>query len=56
MATNFLNEQKARGTDKVSENLSEKMLNAVSLFKEKYAMFNPNADKLSQLLVGVKIS
>ena len=55
-ATNFLNEQKARGTDKVSENLNEKMLNAVSLFKEKYSMFNSNADKLSQLLVGVKIS
>ena len=56
LAADFLNEQKARGTDEISESLNEKMLNAVTLFKEKYAMFNPNADRLSQLLVGVKIS
>lgn len=56
---NFLKEQKARGTDKVPENLNEKMLSTVALFKEKYATFNPNnlnAGKLSQLLAGIRIS
>lgn len=55
-AADFLKEQKARGTDKVPENLNEKMLNAVALFKEKYAAFNPNEGTLSQLLAGIKIS
>lgn len=55
-AADFLKEQKARGTDKVPENLNEKMLNAVASFKEKYAAFNPNAGTLSQLLAGIKIS
>lgn len=55
-ATYFLKEQKARGTESVPENLNEKMYNAIVSFKEKYAMFNPNADTLSQLLMGVKIS
>ena len=55
-AANFLKEQKARGTDKVPENLNEKMLSAVASFKEKYAAFNPNAGTLSQLLAGIKIS
>jgi hypothetical protein len=32
------------------------MYNAILSFKEKYAMFNPNTDKLSQLLMSVKIS
>lgn len=56
LAADYLKEQKARGTDKVTENLNEKMFNAVALFKEKYAVFNPNVDKLSQLLMGIKIS
>ena len=55
-AADFLKEQKARGTDKVPENLNEKMLSAVVLFKEKYATFNPDAGTLSQLLAGIKIS
>lgn len=55
-AADFLKEQKARGTDKVPENLNEKMLSAVASFKEKYAAFNPNAGTLSQLLAGIKIS
>ncbi len=55
-ATNFLKEQKARGTDKVPENLNEKMLSVAASFKEKYAAFNPNAGTLAQLLVGIKIS
>ena len=55
-AADFLKEQKARGTDKVPENLNEKMLSAVSSFKEKYAAFNPDAGTLSQLLAGIKIS
>ena len=55
-AADFLKEQKARGTDKVPENLNEKMLSAVASFKEKYAAFNPDAGTLSQLLAGIKIS
>lgn len=55
-AADFLKEQKARATDKVPENLNEKMLSAVALFKEKYAAFNPNGGTLSQLLAGIKIS
>lgn len=55
-ASNLLKEQNARETETVSENLNEKMYNAINLFKDKYAMFNPNTDMLSQLLVGVKIS
>ena len=38
LAADFLKEQKARGLDKVPENLNEKMLSAVSSFKEKYAL------------------
>lgn len=55
-SSNFLKEQKARVAEKVSENLNEKMYNAINLFKEKYAMFNPNTDTLSQILANVKIS
>lgn len=56
LAVTYLEEQKSRGTDEISENLNEKMYNAVTSFKEKYAIFNPNVDKLSQLLASVKIS
>lgn len=38
LATDFLKEQKSRGTDKVPENLNERMLSAVASFKEKYAL------------------
>lgn len=55
-AAGFLKEQKARGIDKVPENLNQKMLSAAALFKEKYAAFNPNAGTFSQLLAGIKIS
>ena len=56
LAATYLEEQKSRGTDKIPENLGEKMYNAVTSFKEKYAIFNPNVDKLSQLLANIKIS
>lgn len=56
LATDFLKEQQAKGTDRTPENLNEKMINAVVSFKEKYAMYNHNTDKLSQLLMSVKIS
>lgn len=55
-ATDFLEEQKARGTDMIPKNLNEKMYNAIVSFKEKYAMFNPNIDTLPQLLMSVKLS
>ena len=38
LASDFLKEQKARGLDKVPENLNEKMLSDVASFKEKYAL------------------
>ncbi|MBD5444915.1 MAG: hypothetical protein HDR29_05120 [Lachnospiraceae bacterium] len=38
LAADFLKEQKARGMDKVPENLNERMLSAVASFKEKYAL------------------
>lgn len=56
VASAYLEEQKIRGVDEVSENLNEKMYNMAALFKEKYKMFNPNGDKLSQLLLHIKIS
>jgi hypothetical protein len=56
LASIYLEEQKTKGTDDIPENLNEKMYNAILSFKEKYAMFNPNTDKLSQLLMSVKIS
>lgn len=55
-AAGFLKEQKARGIDKVPENLNQKMLSAAASFKEKYAVFNPNTGTLPQLLAGIKIS
>lgn len=52
----FLDNQKTRENDTISENLSEKMLKAVASFKEQYAMLDPSTDKLSQLLLNIKIS
>lgn len=56
LAATYLEEQKSRGTDEISENLSEKLYDAIFSFKEKYAMFHSDADNLSQLLISVKIS
>jgi hypothetical protein len=56
MAADYLEKQKARGKNKIPENLNEKMYQAVVLFREKYTMFDRNAESLSQLLDGIKIS
>lgn len=55
LAATYIEEQKTREEDVISENLGEKMYDAVFSFKEKYAMFHSNADNLSQLLMSVKI-
>ncbi|SFG69325.1 hypothetical protein SAMN04487761_13824 [Lachnospiraceae bacterium C7] len=55
LAATYIEEQKTRGEDEISENLGEKMYDAVFSFKEKYAMFHSNMDNLSQLLMSVKI-
>lgn len=55
LAATYIEEQKTRAEDEISENLGEKMYDAVFSFKEKYAMFHSNADNLSQLLMSVKI-
>lgn len=56
LAATYLEEQKSRGTDEISENLSGKLYDAIFSFKEKYAMFHSDADNLSQLLANIKIS
>lgn len=55
LAATYIEEQKTRGEDEISENLGEKMYEAIFSFKEKYAMFQSNMDNLSQLLMSVKI-
>lgn len=56
LASIYHEERKAKETDDIPENLNEKMYHAIVSFKEQYAMFNPNTDKLSQCLMNVKIS
>lgn len=55
LAATYIEEQKTREEDEISENLGEKMYDAIFSFKEKYAMFHSNMDNLSQLLMSVKI-
>lgn len=55
LAATYIEEQKTRGEDEITENLGEKMYDAIFSFKERYAMFHSNADNLSQLLMSVKI-
>lgn len=55
LAAAYIEEQKTREEDEISENLGEKMYDAIFSFKEKYAMFHSNTDNLSQLLMSVKI-
>ena len=55
LAATYIEEQKTREEDEISENLGEKMYEAIFSFKEKYAMFQSNMDNLSQLLMSVKI-
>lgn len=42
LAATYIEEQKTREEDEISENLGEKMYDAIYSFKEKYAMFHSN--------------
>ena len=48
----YIEEQKTRGKDEIPENLTEKMYGAITSFKEKYTMIQPNRE---QLLMSIKI-
>lgn len=54
LATNYL-EQHKEEEENISDNLNDKMYQATASFREKYKMFNPLTDTLSQLLTSVKI-
>ena len=52
LASAYIEEQKTRGKDEILENLTEKMYGAITSFKEKYTMIQPNRE---QLLMSIKI-
>ena len=52
LASAYIEEQKTRGKDESPENLTEKMYGAITSFKEKYTMIQPNRE---QLLMSIKI-
>ena len=52
LASAYIGEQKTRGKDEIPENLTEKMYGAITSFKEKYTMIQPNRE---QLLMSIKI-
>ena len=55
LAATYIEEQKTREEDEISENLGEKMYDAVFSFKEKYTMIQPGKEQLSQLLMSIKM-
>lgn len=52
LASAYIEEQKNRGKDEITENLGKKMYSAITSFKEKYTMIQPNRE---QLLMSIKI-
>ena len=52
LASAYIEEQKTRGKDEIPKNLTEKMYGAITSFKEKYTMIQPNRE---QLLMSIKI-
>ena len=54
-ASAYSEEQKTRGKDEITENLGKKMYGAITSFKEKYTMIQPDKEQLSQLLMSIKI-
>ena len=52
LASAYIEEQKTRGKDEITENLGKKMYGAITSFKEKYTMIQPNRE---QLLMSIKI-
>lgn len=49
LASAYIEEQKTRGKDEIPENLTEKMYGAITSFKEKYTMIQPNREQLLML-------
>ena len=52
LASAYIENQKTRGKDEITENLGKKMYGAITSFKEKYTMIQPNRE---QLLMSIKI-
>ena len=52
LASAYIEEQKTRGKDEIPKHLTEKMYGAITSFKEKYTMIQPNRE---QLLMSIKI-
>ena len=52
LASAYIEDQKTRGKDEITENLGKKMYGAITSFKEKYTMIQPNRE---QLLMSIKI-
>lgn len=55
LASAYIEEQKTRGKDEITENLGKKMYGAITSFKEKYTMIQPGKEQLSQLLMSIKM-
>ncbi len=51
LASAYIEEQN-QGKDEITENLGKKMYGAITSFKEKYTMIQPNRE---QLLMSIKI-
>ena len=52
LASAYIEDQKTRGKDEITENLGKKMYGAITSFKEKYTMIQPNRE---QLLMSIKM-
>ena len=55
LASAYIEDQKTRGKDEITENLGKKMYGAITSFKEKYTMIQPGKEQLSQLLMSIKM-
>lgn len=55
LASAYIENQKTRGKDEITENLGKKMYGAITSFKEKYIMIQPGKEQLSQLLMSIKM-
>lgn len=55
LASTYIEEQKTEERMRLLENLGKKMYGAITSFKEKYTMIQPNREQLSQLLMSIKI-
>ena len=53
LASAYIEEQKTRGKDEITENLGKKMYGAITSFKEKYTMIQPNREQLLLSLIHI---